>query len=476
MLVLDPPKRATLEQVMQDKWFTEGYENDSQDIAMSSVPSTTPFQLTPEQHTAVLEELEGIGMDVKVVQKALDDGNYDTLAATYYLVADKRFRKMQLEALPTALASGLNGADASSRKVSGGVLGVPAQQSIKSSKPSNLDEICEEGRGSVAKDSQSNSEGVATQTERKRNATEPAPSVRRPSNAGTAEPTPPVRPANTGAPNATAPAPNTGVTLNVPGQQQQSSARPTSHRRRATVTTTSTTASEIRSSLVAAANEAHKNDKQSRPSEAQEDSNGATVGFRDANGDNEIKELPPPRVAVGRVPSARSRAVQIANEFKPKVIIEPASAQTGAFPPEEKQTLPPIPSRARAQTVSSGRPVLDVYNDDDESAIPIDQMKKHLSRDVEEPRTARFTFSLNTTSTKDADQVYAEVGRVLKETGVSYTSNGLTAICKFEGIEFEVEVCRLPNLNVNALRFKRLAGNSWEYKDLLTGLISKMVL
>ncbi|EGF77088.1 hypothetical protein BATDEDRAFT_6988, partial [Batrachochytrium dendrobatidis JAM81] len=91
-------------------------------------------------------------------------------------------------------------------------------------------------------------------------------------------------------------------------------------------------------------------------------------------------------------------------------------------------------------------------------------------------RTARFTFSLNTTSTKEPDLVFAEVVRVLKDAGVKHSIANLVATCDLEGIQFELEVCRLPNLALNGLRFKRLMGNTWEYKDLLTNLISKMNL
>ncbi|KAH9268891.1 hypothetical protein BASA84_000011 [Batrachochytrium salamandrivorans] len=46
-----------------------------------------------EQHRAVLDELEEIGLDRASVEKSLQTGDYDPLAATYYLIADKRFRQ-----------------------------------------------------------------------------------------------------------------------------------------------------------------------------------------------------------------------------------------------------------------------------------------------------------------------------------------------------------------------------------------------
>ncbi|EGF77087.1 hypothetical protein BATDEDRAFT_14212, partial [Batrachochytrium dendrobatidis JAM81] len=87
MLVIDPTKRITLDQILQDKWYTEGYENE-----VSEPSPALTFTLTPEQHRMVLDELEEIGLERQSVEKSLQDGDYDPLAATYYLVADKRFR------------------------------------------------------------------------------------------------------------------------------------------------------------------------------------------------------------------------------------------------------------------------------------------------------------------------------------------------------------------------------------------------
>ncbi|KAI8918663.1 kinase-like domain-containing protein, partial [Powellomyces hirtus] len=88
MLQLDPSKRITLDQVQTDKWFTEGYENDSS----ASIQVPKPQPLTAEQSTRVLNELEEIGLDRAAVRKSLDEGTYDHLAATYYLIADKLFK------------------------------------------------------------------------------------------------------------------------------------------------------------------------------------------------------------------------------------------------------------------------------------------------------------------------------------------------------------------------------------------------
>ncbi|KAI9098709.1 kinase-like domain-containing protein, partial [Phlyctochytrium arcticum] len=85
MLQLDPTKRITLDQVKEDKWFIEGFENEP-------LPAPQVLNLTVEQQTQVLDELEEIGLDRVAVKKSLDEGTYDHLTATYYLIADKSFK------------------------------------------------------------------------------------------------------------------------------------------------------------------------------------------------------------------------------------------------------------------------------------------------------------------------------------------------------------------------------------------------
>ncbi|KAI9144372.1 KA1 domain/Ssp2 C-terminal domain-containing protein, partial [Paraphysoderma sedebokerense] len=93
-------------------------------------------------------------------------------------------------------------------------------------------------------------------------------------------------------------------------------------------------------------------------------------------------------------------------------------------------------------------------------------------------RSLRFTFSVSTTSSKPPTEIITEILRVLNESKINYEvmPNGFGATCKHQETDFEVEVCKLPRLSVNGLRFKRLSGNSWNYKNLVTELIGKMSL
>ncbi|RKP19127.1 kinase-like protein [Rozella allomycis CSF55] len=97
-----------------------------------------------------------------------------------------------------------------------------------------------------------------------------------------------------------------------------------------------------------------------------------------------------------------------------------------------------------------------------------------------EPRSLRFTFNSNTTSSKAPDDIISEV---LNGCSALNITTKLISRYLVEGsfasdtVKFEIEVCKLPRLkNLHGLRFKRISGTSEEYKELCEKLLSKIAL
>ena len=85
MLVIESKDRYSIQKIQQNKWYIEGYENESTQQAK-------PVVITNEQHEEILKEMEEMGFERALITKSINDDVYDYLAATFYLLTDKKFR------------------------------------------------------------------------------------------------------------------------------------------------------------------------------------------------------------------------------------------------------------------------------------------------------------------------------------------------------------------------------------------------
>eukprot|EP01111_Echinosteliopsis_oligospora_P000632 TRINITY_DN1070_c0_g1_i1.p1 TRINITY_DN1070_c0_g1~~TRINITY_DN1070_c0_g1_i1.p1 ORF type:complete len:749 (+),score=253.74 TRINITY_DN1070_c0_g1_i1:425-2671(+) len=95
-------------------------------------------------------------------------------------------------------------------------------------------------------------------------------------------------------------------------------------------------------------------------------------------------------------------------------------------------------------------------------------------------RTIKGVFNVDTTTMKTPDQIVAEITRVLGEDHIEFKHKGYTFKCKQkqadEKIQFDMEICQLEGLNMNGVRFKRISGGVWPYRNTCQTLIANMKL
>jgi len=101
-----------------------------------------------------------------------------------------------------------------------------------------------------------------------------------------------------------------------------------------------------------------------------------------------------------------------------------------------------------------------------------------------EPRSLRFTFNSNSTSSKPPEEIVNEVVSACKKHLVIHKivtkfciECNLAGVATGENCKFEIEICKLPRLkNLHGLRFKRLSGSSSEYKDICEKILNSVQL
>ena len=90
---------------------------------------------------------------------------------------------------------------------------------------------------------------------------------------------------------------------------------------------------------------------------------------------------------------------------------------------------------------------------------------------------------MKTTSSKDPLTMMDEIKRVLDENRCDYEQREkFLLICvhgspaEMNNVQWEMEVCKLPRLSLNGVRFKRIAGSSINFKNIASKIANELEL
>ncbi|KAM3172871.1 hypothetical protein ACTXT7_013651, partial [Hymenolepis weldensis] len=96
LLIRDPSKRATLEEVLQDEWLQMA--GDELPIGLFSVPLISQEHLQFEDHLEILNMMAAGGLaTADDIQQALDRNEYSHISATYFLLAERKLKRNYIE-------------------------------------------------------------------------------------------------------------------------------------------------------------------------------------------------------------------------------------------------------------------------------------------------------------------------------------------------------------------------------------------
>ncbi|XP_036017316.1 serine/threonine-protein kinase MARK2 isoform X7 [Mus musculus] len=154
-----------------------------------------------------------------------------------------------------------------------------------------------------------------------------------------------------------------------------------------------------------------------------------------------------------------------------------------------------LPSWDRAWLVQPGHVLCRPRNlNEPESKDRVETLRPHVvgsggtDKDKEEfreakPRSLRFTWSMKTTSSMEPNEMMREIRKVLDANSCQSELHERYMLLCVHGtpghenfVQWEMEVCKLPRLSLNGVRFKRISGTSMAFKNIASKIANELKL
>uniref|UniRef100_A0A3P9KVN0 MAP/microtubule affinity-regulating kinase 3 n=1 Tax=Oryzias latipes TaxID=8090 RepID=A0A3P9KVN0_ORYLA len=451
-LVLNPAKRGTLEQIMKDRWINAGFEEDE------LKPYTEPeLDITDQKR---IDVMVGMGYKLEDIQESLTKMKYDQFTATYLLLGRKASELEPSESASSSNASlakprpssELNGQSPSHLKVQRSVSSNHKQRRYSEQVGQNVPPGMTHPKRSQTTTGESNAKEEA--------------GVQKPSTPG-GRGAPPSSPLLGNANN-----PNKA---DIPDRRKGGTTGPATNSASAGMTRRNTYVCSDRNNA----------DRLSVIPNGKENSVAVSPGGQRnpvASTHSIANSTTPDRLRFPRGTASRStfHGGQLRDRRTATYNGPPASPTLSHDATPLSQTRSRGTSNLFSKLTSKLTRRNMSFRFTKSRHVPGDQ--KGEGKDGK-PRSLRFTWSMRTTTSMEPCDIMEEIFKVLDANDCNYKQQESFLLLCFHGdgraenmVQWEMEVCKLPRLSLNGVRFKRISGSSIAFKNIASKVANELKL
>ncbi|XP_074192626.1 serine/threonine-protein kinase MARK2 isoform X3 [Rhinolophus sinicus] len=494
-LILNPSKRGTLEQIMKDRWMNVGHEDDELKPYVEPLPDYKDPRRT--------ELMVSMGYTREEIQDSLVGQRYNEVMATYLLLGYKGSElegdAITLKPRPSTDLTN-SSAPSPSHKVQRSVSANPKQRRFSDQAGPAIPTS-----NSYSKKTQSNNAENKRPEEDRESGRKASSTAKVP-----ASPLPGLERKKT------TPTPSTNSVLststnrsrNSPLLERASLGQASIQNGKDSLTMPGSRASTASASAAVSA---------ARPRQHQK-SMSASVHPNKATGlppTDSNCEVPRPSTAPQRVPVASPSAHNISSSGGapdrtnfPRGVSSRSTFHAGQLRQvRDQQNLPYGVTPASPSGNSQGRrgasgSIFSKFTskfvrrnlNEPESKDRVETLRPHVvgsgsnEKEKEEfreakPRSLRFTWSMKTTSSMEPNEMMREIRKVLDANSCQSELHEKYMLLCMHGapghesfVQWEMEVCKLPRLSLNGVRFKRISGTSMAFKNIASKIANELKL